>query len=216
MGFIFLTAVVLAAMPFRLFSNYQDAQPSTYTKMLSTDDKDAIQQRGEITRQIVFNDPARHSLLKGKLRILKTEDPQTFKFVEVGEWVSHGHHVNFLQSNDFEFRDKLLYDENGNTLSRRIYEKHGESFQVKEEWSSEVKEGRFLQHVKVYEDGVVAEEYTWRVKNYLEPMSDSQKDKIHFGTDRVYYPDGKVAYVRSYNDDGKLISEEKFENKAQS
>jgi len=177
--------------------------------MLSIEDKAAIQKSGEITRQIEFNDPARHSLLKGRLRILKTEDPQTFNFVEVGEWVSHGHHANFQQENDFEFRDKLLYDENGNTLSRRIYEKHGESFQLKEDWSSEVKQGRFLQHVKVYEDGILVEEYTWRVKNYLEPMSDSQKDKIHFGTDRGYYPDGKLAYIRSYDDNGRLVSEVK-------
>ena len=66
--------------------------------MLSTEDKYAIQQRGEIIRQIEFNDPARHSLLRGKLRILKTEDPQAYNFVEVGEWVRHGHYSNSDQT----------------------------------------------------------------------------------------------------------------------
>ena len=182
--------------------------------MLSTEDKAAIQKSGEITRQIEFNDPARHSLLKGKLRILRTEDPQTFNFVEVGEWLSHGHHLDFLQANDFEFRDKQLYDENGNTLSRRIYEKHDGSFQVKEDWSSEIREGRFLQHVKIYDHGVLVEEYTWRVKNYLEPKSDSMKDKVHVGIDKGYYPDGKLSFIRNYDDNGRLISEEKHARQA--
>lgn len=178
--------------------------------MLSTDDKDAIQQRGEITRQIEFNDPARNSLLKGKLRILKTDDHQTLNFVEVGEWVSHGQYASSSQKNRLEFRDSLVNDENGNTLSRRIYEKHGEQFQVKEEWSSELIEGRFLQHMKVYDAGVLVAEYTRNVLNYLEPKSDLQKNKIPFGTDKGYYPDGHLAYVRSYDANGVLISEEKL------
>ena len=131
--------------------------------MLSTEDKHAIQQRGEIIRQIEFNDPARHSLLKGKLRILKTEDPQTYNFVEVGEWVSHGHYANSGKQMTLSSEISLVYDENGNTLSRRIYQKHGEQFEVKEDWSSEVINGRFLQHMKVYEDGVLVAEYTRNV-----------------------------------------------------
>ena len=174
--------------------------------MLSTEDKHAIQQRGEITRQIEFNDPARHSLLRGKLRILRTENPQSFNFVEVGEWVRHGHHLDSDQVSDHEFREQLVNDENGNTLSRRIYEKHGDLFQMKEDWSSELIEGRFLQHVKEYEDGVLVAEYSRNVLNYLEPKSDSQKNKIPFGTDKGYYLNGELAYVRSYDDKGKLIS----------
>ena len=177
--------------------------------MLSTQDKDAIQQGGEITRQIEFNDPARHSLLKGKLRILKTENPQAFNFVEVGEWVRHGHHSNSGEMSSLEFRDRLINDENGNTVSRRIYEKHGDVFEMKEDWSSELIEGRFLQHIRAYENGVLVAEYTRNVLNYLEPKSDLQKDKIPFGTDKGYYPDGNLAYVRSYDDNGKLISEER-------
>ena len=177
--------------------------------MLSTDDKDAIQQRGEIIRQIEFNDPARHNLLRGKLRILKTEDSQAYNFVEVGEWVRHGHYSNSDKPNDLEFRDHLVYDEYGNTLSRQIYQQHGEQFDVKEDWSSEIINGRFLQHMKVYEDGVLIAEYTRNVLNYLEPKSDLQKNKIPFGTDKGYYPDGHLAYVRSYDANGILISEEK-------
>jgi hypothetical protein len=174
--------------------------------MLSIEDKAAIQRSGEITRQIEFNDPARHSLLKGKLRILKTENPQTFNFVEVGEWVSHGQHVSSKEATH-QFRESVVYDDNGNTVSRRIYEKHGAAFQIKEEWSSEMVEGRFLQHVKVYEDGHIVAEYTRNVLNYMEPKSDSQKDKIPFGTDKVYYPDGHLAFTRSYDNNGKLIGE---------
>lgn len=178
--------------------------------MLSADDKDALQRRGEITRQIEFNDPARNSLLRGKLRILRTENPQTFNFVEVGEWVYHGHHVISGQLNTNEFKDSLVYDENGNTLLRRIYEKHGEQFQIKEHWTSEFIDGRFLQHMKVYENGMLVAEYTRNVLNYLEPKSDLQKDKIPFGIDRGYHPDGKLAYVKSYDETGKLIGEETY------
>jgi hypothetical protein len=179
--------------------------------MLSTEDKRAIQQRGEIIRQIEFNDPARHNLLRGKLRILKTEDPQAYNFVEVGEWVRQGHYSDSDKPIDFEFRDRLVYDENGNTISRRIYQKHGDQFEVKEDWSSELVNGRFLQHMKVYEDGVLVAEYTRNVLNYLEPKSDLAKNKIPFGTDNGYYPDGRLAYIRSYDDAGKLISEQKYE-----
>jgi hypothetical protein len=176
--------------------------------MLTAKDKYAIEQTGEITRQIEFNDPARHCLLRGKLRILKTEVPQTFNFVEVGEWVYHGHRSGELDTH--EFRDSLLYDEHGNTLSRRIYEKHGEQFLIKEQWNSELIDGRFLQHMKMYENGVLVAEYTRNVLNYLEPKSDTQKDKIPFGTDKGYHHDGTLAYVRSYNDDGQLIAEKKY------
>ena len=176
--------------------------------MLSAQDKDAIRQRGEITRRIEFNDPASHCLLQGNLRILKTENPKSFNFVEVGEWVRQGHHSNSSEMNSLEFRERLVNDENGNTISRRIYEKHGDAFEIKEEWSSELIEGRFLQHVKAYENGVLVNEYTRKVLNYLEPKSDLKKDKIPFGTDKGYYPDGKLAYMRSYDDNGRLISEE--------
>ena len=178
--------------------------------MLTAKDKYAIEQTGEITRQIEFNDPARHCLLRGKLRILKTEDPQTLNFVEVGEWVYHGHRSSSDQPDAHEFRDSLLYDEHGNTLSRRIYEKHGEQFQIKEQWSSELIDGRFLQHMKVYENGILVAEYTRNVVNYLEPKSDLQKDKVPFGTDKGYHHDGTLAYVRSYNDEGKLVAEKKY------
>ena len=177
--------------------------------MLTADDKNAIQQSGEITRQIEFNDPASHRLLKGKLRILKTENPHTLNFVEIGEWISQGCYPISGQSNELEFRDRLVYDENGNALSRRKYEKHGEQFQIREEWTSEFVEGRFLQHVKIYEEGVLVAEYTRNVLNYSEPKSDLQKNKIPFGTDKVYYPNGNLAYVMSYDDNGQLIVEEK-------
>jgi hypothetical protein len=177
--------------------------------MLSTEDKDAIRRNGEITRQIDFNDPARKSLLKGKIRILKTEDPLTYNIVEIGEWVSQGQHPSSDETRSLEFRDNLVYDENGNTLSRRIYEKHGERFQVKEDWTSEIVDGRFLQHMKMYEDGVLVAECTRNVLNYLEPKPDLQKSKIPIGTDKIYYPDGQLAYLRNYDNNGKLISEEK-------
>lgn len=159
-------------------------------------------------RQIDFNDPAHHSLLKGKLRILRTEDPQHFNFVEVGEWVNHGHHSTPDQSEIFEFRDRLVYDENGNTVSRRIYEKHGEIFQIKEDWTSEIVNGRFLQHVRLYENGILAAEYTRNVLNYQEPKSDAKKSKVPFGTDTAYYSDGSVHYIKCYDAGGVLISEE--------
>lgn len=178
--------------------------------MLSAKDKYVIQETGEITRQIEFNDPARHCLLRGKLRILKTEDPHAFNFVEVGEWVNHGHYSNADETIDLEFRDSVVYDENGNTISRRTYQKHGDVFQMKEDWSSELVEGRFLQHVKTYENGALIAEYTRNVLNYLEPKSDLQKNKIPFGTDKGYYPDGKLAYIKSYDNNGNLISEKKL------
>lgn len=177
--------------------------------MLTAEDKHAIQQSGEITRQIDFNDPASHRLLKGTLRILKTDNPQTLNFVEVGEWISHGHYTVSGESHELEFRDRLVYDENGNALSRRKYEKHGEQFQIREEWSSEMVEGRFLQHVKIYDDGILVAEYTRNVLNYLEPKSDLQKEKIPYGTNKIYFPDGNLAYVKIYNDKGELIGEEK-------
>jgi hypothetical protein len=177
--------------------------------MLSTEDKDAIRQSGEITRRIEFNDPASHCLLQGNLRILKTENPKSYNFVEVGEWVRQGHHSNSIEMDSLEFRERLVYDENGNTLSRRIYEKHGDVFEMKEDWSSELIDGRFLQHVKAYENGVLVREYTRNVLDYLEPKSDVKKNKIPFGTDTGYYLDGRLAYTRRYDDNGKLISEEK-------
>ena len=179
--------------------------------MLSTAEKKAIQQGGEITRQIEFNDPANNRLLKGKLRIIKTENPQTLNFVEVGEWVSHGHYSSSDHTSDLEFRDSLVYDKNGNALSRRKFERHGELFEMKEEWSSELVDGRFLQHVRVYEDGVLLAEYTRNVVNYLEPMSDSQKSKIPIGTDKVYFSNGNLACIRVYDDKGNLVSEEKHQ-----
>lgn len=177
--------------------------------MLSSEDKNAIQQSGEIIRQIEFNDPARHSILRGKLRIIKTENPQNFNFVEVGEWISHGQYSDANQSDRHEFRDNVVYDENGNALSRHIYERHDGQFQMKEDWTSEVVDGRFLQHVKVYENGVLVAEYTKNVLDYLVPKSDPKKRKIPFGTDRGYYSDGKLAFVRNYDNNGELISEVK-------
>ena len=64
--------------------------------------------------------------------------------------------------------------------------------------------------MKVYENGILVAEHTRNVLNYLEPKSDLHKDKIPFGTDKGYHRDGKLAYVRSYDDKGKLVAEKKY------
>lgn len=81
------TALLFAACG--LVSKYPNGQHATYAKMLTAEEKDLIRQKGEIVKDIEFNKPASNGLLKGTLRIIRTDDPDIFNFIEIGQWINH-------------------------------------------------------------------------------------------------------------------------------
>ena len=194
-----------------LVSKYQSAQHSEYAKVLSQAEKDQINLSGEITKDIELGNPATESLLKGTLRIIRTERPDVFNFVEIGQWINHGRYGNSGQMHNIEFRDTIVYDNDGNTLSRRVYDRQDGTYKMTNDWSSEIIQDFFVQHFKVYDKGILRAEYSRKVVDYLVPKSDLEKIKIPVGIDKGYFQNGKLGYIKTYDQEGKLVSEGKYE-----
>ena len=193
-----------------LVSKYQSGQHSIYAKMLTQRDKDQINENGEITKDIELGNRADNELLKGTLRIIKTDNQKVFNFIEIGQWINHGRYASSGREHNVEFRDTITYDNNGNTVLRHVFDKQDGIFRMTNDWTSEMINGSFIQHFKVYHKGILVEDYSKKVLNPSNPKSDLQKKKILIGVDKGYYSNGKLAFIKTYDQEGKLVSEEKY------
>jgi|GEM_PF-2931294 hypothetical protein len=189
-----------------LTSKYQNAQHSVYAKMLTTDEMNTINQKGEITRDIEFNDPNDNRLLKGKLRILKTDRQDVFNFVEIGEWIDHGRLGNSGKYHNLEYRDTTFNDNLGNSISRVVYDKDKQNkFSLGERWTSKPQGDSFIRHIEIFKDRVLISEYDLKLQDFNNPKSDIQKKKIPTGTRKDYSPSGQLISTKTFDNNGQLI-----------
>jgi hypothetical protein len=180
-----------------------------YSGILTDEDKKLITERGELFKDLEHDDPGRHVYVKGRLRILKTDQEGIFNFVKVGQWIDHGRYGNSGSYHNLEFRDTLTYDYNGNTTRRTVYDKKYGSFQMTDLWTGEIVDDIFIQKMSVYDKGILIAEYSRKIINYLTPKSDLDKTKIPFGDEKAY-KDGELIRVKTYDSHGKLVSDEKY------
>lgn len=96
-----------------LVSKYPSGQHSVYAKMLTQADKEQISQHGEITKDIQLGTSVDNDLLKGTLRIMKTDNPDIYNFVETGQWINHGKLGNSGKYHNLEFKDTTFNDNSG-------------------------------------------------------------------------------------------------------
>jgi hypothetical protein len=180
-----------------------------YVGILTLNDKNVITETGELFKDLEYHDPDKQIYSKGTLRVLKTEKENIFNFVKVGEWVDHGRYGNSGSFASLEFRDTLTYDHNGNATRRVVYDKKDGDFQLTNSWTGEIVNDSFIQQMKVYDKGILIAEYSRKIINYLTPKSDLEKIKIPFGQEKGY-KDGKLIRIKTYDTNGKLISDEKY------
>lgn len=192
-----------------LVKSDQRALHDQYSGILTNDDKRLIAETGELFKDIELDDPGRHVFVKGRLRVLKTEQDGIFNFVKVGQWIDHGRYGNSGSYHNLEFRDTLIYDNHGNTTRRTLYDKKYDTFKMTDSWIGEMVNDQFIQRMKVYDKGILIAEYSRRVVDHLTPKSDLEKTKIPYGEDKQYR-DGKVSRVKTYDTNGKLVSDEKY------
>jgi hypothetical protein len=204
-----LTIVFFITTSCGLVKSDQRALHDQYSGILTTEDKRVIAETGELFKDIEHDDVGRNVFIKGRLRILKTEQDGIFNFVKVGEWIDHARYGNSGSYHDLEFRDTLTYDNNGNTIRRTVYDKKYGTFQMTNNWTGEIVNDLFVQRMKVYDKGILIAEYSRRVVDHLTPKSDLEKNKIPYGEDKEYR-DGKVSRVKTYDTNGKLVSDEKY------
>jgi len=209
-GILLISVITSVFVSFGLTGKCQNAKSSVYVKVLTPDDIKFIAQNGETTKEIELSDPGKNNLSKGRLRILRTDNNGIFNFIEVGHWIEHGRYGNSGRMRNIEFRDTIVYDNNGNTLSRRVYDRHDGEFEMTNYWTSENIEGAFIQHFKVYDKGTLRAEYSKKVLDFTNPKPDLEKNKIPYGVDKGYYANGELGYVKTYDQNGKLISGEKY------
>ena len=188
-----------------LTSRYEDNQHSVFARLLTENDRNEIRTNGEIYKYVNSSDFA-----KSALRIIKTDKSDLFNFVEIGDWVINSSSQNRSGLINFQSIDSITYDSLGNALRRVIYDETKNGLQLTNMWTGSLEKDGFIQHMKVYENKILRTEYSRRVLNYLEPKSDLQKKKIPFGVEKGYLLDGTLGIVRTYDQNGKLINEEKY------
>ena len=158
-----------------------------YAGILTTEDKRILAEIGELFKNVEHNDPERNVFIKGRLRVLKTEQDGIINFVKVGQWIDHARYGNSGSYHNLEFRDTLTYDNNGNTTRRIVYDKKYGTFQMTESWTGEIVNEKFIQRMSVYDKGILIAEYSRKVVDYLTPKSDLEKNKIPYGEDKELY-----------------------------
>lgn len=194
-----------------LVSKYPNGQHSIYAKMLTQSDKAEINQKGEITKDIELGNPGDDSLLKGTLRIMKTNDPDLFNFIQIGQWIDHGRLGNSGKVHNLEFRDTIVYDNSGNILSRVVYYKNKPTeYSLGERWTIEEVDSYFVRHIKQYKDNILISEYDRKLLEFNIPKSDFQKKTILIGTRNDYSSKGQLISRKIYNNNGELLKEEKY------
>ena len=193
-----------------LFNKYQDAQHSVYAKTLSRAEENEINRNGEITKDILLQDSSGGRLVKGALRILKTDHSKVFNFVETAEWVNHGKvSGNIGTYHQPEFRDTTFYDNLGNSTYKVVYYKFGDKkYELGERWFSRRNPDSFIRHVEVFRNGVVSSEYEAKVIDFGTPKTDRQKKAV-ITMSKEYSSKGVLMSTRWYDDQGNLIREEK-------
>lgn len=180
-----------------------------YSGILTLEDKNVITETGELFKDLEYNDPKRQVYSKGTLRILKTDKDNIFNFVKVGQWIDHGRYGNSGSHHNLEFSDTLTYDNNGNSIRRTVYDKKYGTFQLTNSWTGAVINDSFVQKMKVYDKGILVMEYSRKIINYLTPKPDLEKIKIPFGEEKQFR-DGKLTRIKTYDTNGKLVSDEKY------
>ena len=194
-----------------LVSKYQSAQHQVYAKMLSQTDKEQINQKGETTKHIELGNAADDSLLKGTLRIIKTDNPDIFNFVEIGQWINHGRLGNSGKYHNLEFKDTTVNDSLGNSLSRVAYYKDRNSeYLLGERWTTKQINNPPIRHVEIFKDRVLISEYDLKLVDFGKARSDIQKEKIKFGTRNDYSPGGQPISKTTYDENGNVLSEERY------
>lgn len=189
-----------------LVSKYPSGQHSVYAKMLTQSDKEQINQKGEISKDIVLGTSVDNDLLKGTLRILKTDNPDVYNFVEIGQWINHGRLGNSGKFHNLEYKDTTVNDNLGNSLSRVVYYKDKPNeYVLGERWTSKKQQESFLRHVEIFKDRVLISEYDLKLQDFNDPKSDIQKKKIPIGTRKDYSPSGQLISTKSFDDNGQLI-----------
>ncbi|HEY5746007.1 MAG TPA: hypothetical protein VIU12_08030 [Chryseolinea sp.] len=194
--------------------NYQNQQHVVYARMLTPDEKILINRKGEITKNIELYDPLDmslwHGMLKGTLRILRTENPEVFTFVEIGQWVTLTRATGQMMTN-YHVRDTTLNDSLGNTVSKVSYQEDQlGKYSLKKKCTSKTIDHQFIQHFEIFRDTSLVEEFDMKILDHAIPKSDSRKRKIMIGTYNVFL-DGKLALTRIYDCDGNLMKESKRE-----
>ncbi len=211
-SFIFITALLISSCA--LTSQYQNPHHSVYAKILTPYEKALINQKGEITKDIELYDPLDMNLwkamLKGTLRILKTDDPEVFNFVEIGPWVTMTRGGSHLLTS-YHIKDTTLNDSLGNTLSKVVYyEDRLGKYSLEKKYTSRMIHHQLIQHVELFIDTALVSEFDMRILDYEIPKSDSQKRKIAVGVCNDYW-EGKLVRTRMYDNEGNLIKENKWE-----
>src|SRR5688500_12294098 len=131
-----------------LVSKYPSGQHAVYSKMLTQVDKDQISQKGEMSKDIVLGTSGDNDLLKGTLRILKTDNPDVYNFVEIGQWINYGRLGNSGKYHNLEYKDTTVNDNLGNSLSRVVYYKDKPNeYVLGERWTSKQQQESFIRHV---------------------------------------------------------------------
>lgn len=188
-----------------LVSKYPSGQQSVYAKMLTQSDKEQINRKGEMSKDIVLG-TSDNDLLKGTLRILKTDNPDVYNFVEIGPWINHGRLGNSGKSHNLEYKDTTVNDNLGNSLSRVVYYKDKPNeYVLGERWTSKKQQESFIRHVEIFKDRVLISEYDLKLQDFNKPQSDIQKKKIPIGTRKDYSPSGQLISTKSFDDNGQLI-----------
>jgi hypothetical protein len=192
-----------------LTSNYKDAQHSVFAKMLTAEDKNAINLNGETIKNIELGSPSANRLLKGKLKALKTEKENVFNFVEIGQWITHSTTSGELHSH--KLIDTTVNDNSGNSLSRVVYYlNNNNEFQLKERWTASRTGNLFIQHMEIFNNGILKYDFEMKVIDFEVPKSDRQKNKLFTGTAKEYAADGKLMTSRTFDINGKLIKEQSY------
>jgi hypothetical protein len=186
----------------------QGSTNTFYNQLLTTQDKRIISKDGRMIKDVELNDLSTAYLLKGKLMIFKSNDPDHFAFVEVGEWVTHSTTTGVLVPK--RLIDTTNYDNLGNiTFSVRYY-KQKSGFELSKRITKKISGIKFIQHVEYFRDGALVQDLDTQVIEHDTLKPDGEKLKKPIGTWNEYNRKGHLKLRRVFDDSGNLLKEEKY------
>jgi len=186
----------------------QSASWNVYLQLLTLEERNAISETGEITKQLDLRNPEKQRLQKGSIKVLKSSLPGGYNFVEIGTWITHSTTTGTFVHR--KFIDTTFYDNLGNVISSVRYYKHKSGFLLSSKVTKVQSDIAFIQHHKMFRDNILIEEYRLRVIDSDSLKSDIAKQKTFIGEWNKYSKDGRLRSQKVFNEDGIMLSEEKY------
>ena len=185
--------------------NKYNSTEQLYYQSLTAQEIQLLKEKGDIYKTVELIDSETNNREKHELRVTFNQEKNKFNFVRIGNWVERGYNSSNSPLNSPEqFLDSLSVDDQGNVIYRATYVKKNSqnNWIIDQKWTSEIKNDKFFQYYKIFNDGIISWEGTSIITDYKSIKPFTEKNTIKYGKGVSYDESGNVKKIEVFDEKG--------------